>query len=137
MKSWREVYKVHPAADLFPMLPEDELRKLGEDIKANGLKENIVLWSPKTNGDFPSDYFLLDGRNRMDAMALVGILTSHGGIWLDVKKTDLFGSQGDLRLRHLEEYPAPSSHEGTASRFDCEGGEGAERFRKGCEVVQS
>src|SRR5262249_11773245 len=37
MKTWRDVYKVHPAADLFPMQPEDELRKLGEDIKANGL----------------------------------------------------------------------------------------------------
>jgi hypothetical protein len=48
-KSWRDVYKVHPAADLFPMLPEDELRKLGEDIKANGLRSPIVLWAPGNN----------------------------------------------------------------------------------------
>ena len=26
-KSWRDFYKVHPAADVFPMLPEDELRE--------------------------------------------------------------------------------------------------------------
>src|SRR5258706_10090312 len=29
---WREVIKIHPAADLFPTLSEEELRELGEDI---------------------------------------------------------------------------------------------------------
>jgi len=67
-KSWRDVYPVHPAADLFPMLPEDELMKLGEDIKKNGLKEPVVLWS-HDGGKLD----LLDGRNRLDAMELVGI----------------------------------------------------------------
>src|SRR5262249_23126219 len=69
-KSWREVYKVHPAADLFPMLPEDELRKLGEDIKANGLKESVTLWSMEADDN---DAVILDGRNRLDAMELVGV----------------------------------------------------------------
>lgn len=72
-KSWRDVYKVHPAADLFPMLPEDELRKLGEDIKANGLKEPIAFWSLHTGMD--AETMVLDGRNRLDAMELVGIET--------------------------------------------------------------
>ena len=38
MSTWREKYKVDPAADVFPddVLDED-LAKLGEDIKANGL----------------------------------------------------------------------------------------------------
>src|SRR4030095_4903465 len=72
MKSWRDVYKVHPAADLFPMLPEDELRKLGEDIKANGLRSPIVLWAPSNNED-DKEFFVLDGRNRLDAMELVGL----------------------------------------------------------------
>jgi ParB/Sulfiredoxin domain len=70
-KSWRDIYKVHPAADVFPMLPEDELRKLGEDIKQRGLEEPIVLWSQEKG----SDVYLLDGRNRMDAMELVGMET--------------------------------------------------------------
>jgi hypothetical protein len=67
-KSWRNVYKVHPAADAFPMLPEDELRKLGEDIKANGLKEPIILWVSETK-----ECQVIDGRNRLDAMERVGI----------------------------------------------------------------
>ena len=67
-KSWRDVYKVHPAADVFPMLPEDELREIGEDIKQNGLKEPIVLYSKGSE-----DYMVLDGRNRLDAMELVGL----------------------------------------------------------------
>ena len=54
-KSWRDIYQVHLAANLFPLLPTDELRKLGEDIKKNGLKEAILLWAPGDNdehGDF-------------------------------------------------------------------------------------
>jgi hypothetical protein len=36
-RSWRDQIKLHPAADLFPMMSPDELKTLGEDIKANGL----------------------------------------------------------------------------------------------------
>jgi hypothetical protein len=62
-KSWRDVLPIHPAAELFPRMSESELRELGEDIKANGLRASIVLYEGK----------LLDGRNRLDAMELVGI----------------------------------------------------------------
>jgi hypothetical protein len=63
-KTWRDVLPIHPAADLFPRMSESELRELGEDIKANGLRASIVLYKGKQ---------LLDGRNRLDAMELVGI----------------------------------------------------------------
>jgi hypothetical protein len=83
--AWREVYRVHPAADVFPMLSEPELRELGEDIKANGLVTPIVFWRPgETDGEEP---VLLDGRNRLDAMELVGLPTIarneylSGGAW--------------------------------------------------------
>lgn len=72
-KSWRDVYKVHEAANLFPMLPENELRELGEDIKQNGLKEPIALWSMEPEDS--QSAVVLDGRNRLDAMELVGIET--------------------------------------------------------------
>jgi hypothetical protein len=69
-KSWRDVLPVHPAAELFPMMTEDELIELGNDIKANGLLQPIVLWS-QTRAN--REIFLLDGRNRLAAMEAVGI----------------------------------------------------------------
>lgn len=55
---------VHPAAAVFPMLPDEELRQLAEDIKVNGLVHPIVL---DTDGQ------LLDGRNRLAACDLAGV----------------------------------------------------------------
>src|SRR3954454_20315900 len=66
--SWRDRLKVHPAADWFPLLPPDELQALGEDIKASGLRVPIVLWQEMPR----SDLYLLDGRNRLDAMEATG-----------------------------------------------------------------
>jgi hypothetical protein len=69
-QSWRDVLPVHPAAELFPMMSESELLELGEDIKKHGLKVPVILWSPSGR-----DHYLLDGRNRLDAMELVGLPT--------------------------------------------------------------
>jgi hypothetical protein len=71
-KSWRDVLPVHPAADLFPLMTPDELKALGEDIKANGLRVPVVIWYLEETGEA----FLLDGRNRLDAMELVGLDTA-------------------------------------------------------------
>jgi len=59
--------EVHPVADLFPMLPEDELRDLAEDIKLRGQLQPIVLDKPKPDGA------ILDGRNRFAACELAGV----------------------------------------------------------------
>jgi hypothetical protein len=64
MMGWRDNYKVHPAADALPMMPDDELAKLGENIKANRLKEPIK---------FDAEGRVLDGRNRLEAMERAGI----------------------------------------------------------------
>jgi hypothetical protein len=42
---WRDKYKVHPAADVFPMMSDEEIDALGVDIKANGQRAPIILWS--------------------------------------------------------------------------------------------
>ena len=73
--------KVHPAADVFPMMSDEELAVLGENIKKNGLTSPVVFWlipdgkgenNPDTNLD-GSNRFLLDGRNRLEAMERVGL----------------------------------------------------------------
>jgi hypothetical protein len=48
----------------------DELRELGEDIKANGLQAPIRVRAEKTGVEWT--YQLLDGRNRLDAIELAG-----------------------------------------------------------------
>jgi hypothetical protein len=63
---WREIYKVHPAADVFPMMSDEELAELGEDIKKNGLRVPMLFWFRE------GEYILLDGRNRLEAMERAG-----------------------------------------------------------------
>lgn len=59
---------VHPAADLFPMLDDTELRELADDIAANGLHEPLWVWDDPGRGPV-----LLDGRNRLAACKLAGV----------------------------------------------------------------
>ena len=55
-------WEVHPAADLFPMIGDDDLQRLADDIADHGLREAIVTW----------DGQVLDGRNRLRACLLRG-----------------------------------------------------------------
>jgi hypothetical protein len=77
---WRTHLPVHPAADLFPLLSESELKELAEDIRKNGLRTRIVIYSEPRVADDGSvragDHieYLLDGRNRLDALASLGFL---------------------------------------------------------------
>jgi hypothetical protein len=79
--SWRDVLKIHPAAEIFPLMPPDELRALGEDIKKNGLHEAVVLFAEEGGGGIyrETEQLLLDGRNRLDAMEAVGLTTIKEG----------------------------------------------------------
>src|SRR5436190_18517284 len=75
-QSWRDRIKVHPGADLFAMMPDDELDALAKDIAENGLQQPIVLWAPihwedlpsRGKNSFPKQVYLLDGRNRLEAI---------------------------------------------------------------------
>jgi hypothetical protein len=70
MSKWRDKYKVHPAADVFPMMSDAELRDLGDDIKRNGLKHPIIFQHADGND---AEALLLDGRNRLEAMERAGV----------------------------------------------------------------
>jgi hypothetical protein len=70
--SWRDRIKVHEAANLFPMMPDAELDELTRDIAANELQHGITLWtddiSSRGRKAGPKEIFLLDGRNRLEAI---------------------------------------------------------------------
>jgi hypothetical protein len=67
---WRQQYPPHPCADVYPMLPDQELAKLADDIKANGLQQPIALWRDPTDGN--TTVYTLDGRNRFEALTRAG-----------------------------------------------------------------
>jgi hypothetical protein len=61
---------VHPAAAIFPMLPEDELKQMAKSITAFGLREKIGVMTDEEQLD---RVLVLDGRNRLEALRLVGV----------------------------------------------------------------
>lgn len=56
--------EVHPAAELFPLMGDDELAALAADIKSNGLRQPLILDSAGR---------LIDGRNRLRACEAAGV----------------------------------------------------------------
>jgi hypothetical protein len=61
---WRDKYKMHPSAGVFPMMEGEELTNLVKDITEKGLKTPITV---------DKDGVLLDGRNRLQALERAGI----------------------------------------------------------------
>ena len=90
-RSWRSMYRVHPCADVFPLMSDAELDALADDIKVNGLREPASLWMNRDDGQA----YLLDGRNRLDALERTGY---------DI------GSPGTIRVfEPLREIPDPAA----------------------------
>lgn len=57
-------YNVHPVAAIFPMMSDEEIAALAEDIKERGLVDPIIL----------HEGVLVDGRNRLAACNLIGCM---------------------------------------------------------------
>ena len=99
--SWRDALPIHPAAELLPLMSEQELRELGDDIQKNGLHEGVALFEGQ----------LLDGRNRLDAMEMVGatLVTGNGNPdWENIPYRNVGGRDPvsfvmskNVRRRHL------------------------------------
>jgi ParB-like chromosome segregation protein Spo0J len=56
-------YEDHPIAATFPILVDSELHELAEDIRKNGLLNDILIYQGK----------ILDGRNRYRACKIAGV----------------------------------------------------------------
>jgi hypothetical protein len=56
-------YDFHPLADMFPLMEGEDFDALVADIKANDLRDNMILYEGK----------ILDGRNRYRACKAAGV----------------------------------------------------------------
>jgi hypothetical protein len=100
--SWRDVLPIHPAAELFPRMSDDELCELGEDIKANGFTSQAAIYR---DGD--GKYSLLDARNRLDAVEAVGMRVAIriGDSWCTIGACDATTTHSMLvRIVHGDPY---------------------------------
>jgi DNA-binding Lrp family transcriptional regulator len=93
---WRDKIKVHPAAELFPMMGGD-LSSLAKDIQEHGLTAPVIIWTAKDEeirtlregrprgakkySRAGIEFYLLDGRNRMEAADKLGLLTFDDDGW--------------------------------------------------------
>ena len=117
--SWRDVLLVHPAAEEFEMMSLPERIELGQDIKKNGLQQPIVIIEravPRADGSYhvsdPPQTIVLDGRNKLEAMELVGIevidrkgqlAASVARVVIDPEEIDPYGFviSANVQRRHL------------------------------------
>lgn len=82
--------KVHPVAELFPMMSDEEYEGLKEDIKANGQQEPVCYWRNE----------LIDGRNRLQACQELGIKVEWWELSHDADPIPFIFSK-NLHRRHL------------------------------------
>jgi hypothetical protein len=107
-RSWRDVLPIHPAAEKLPLLSQTDpaaLRELADDIEKNGLLERVSII--KEDGKL----YLLDGRNRLDALELLDyeLFDEDQG---SLVKLELFSTKGKPHPKifkmefHTEDPPA-------------------------------
>jgi hypothetical protein len=85
--------KVHPIAELYPLMSDEELDVLGEDIETNGLQNKLVR---------DEDGTLIDGRNREEAAKRRGIkLTADDYVTLNGLDSMTFIFSLNNKRRHV------------------------------------
>ena len=68
-KQWRDIYPVHPCAEIFPRLSAKEFSDLRKSLRETGLRAPVTLWLDATS----NTTYLLDGRHRLDALEANGV----------------------------------------------------------------
>ena len=84
---------VHPAADVFPVLDEDELHELAADIKATGLQQPLVV------AEIDGQMMLIDGRTRRMACLAAGIVPDY--VLLDGQDPVTYILSANVHRRHM------------------------------------
>ena len=84
----------HPAADLFPMMDDDALTALENDIKLNGQTHPVIMWRGQ----------IVDGRNRNLACIRAGIKPRTKAVeFADDAEAIRFIISTNIHRRHLTE----------------------------------
>lgn len=91
--------RAHPLADIFPMLPPDELQALADDIHENGLLNAITVtdWSDPETGELED--VIVEGRNREKACEMAGVEPRYER--LNGISVEAFIVANNIRRRHL------------------------------------
>jgi ParB/RepB/Spo0J family partition protein len=84
---------VHPAAEAFPMMDEEELEELAADIKANGLQQPLVVH------ELGGEPVLVDGRNRREACLRAGVIPDY--VLLDGADPVTYIVSANINRRHM------------------------------------
>ncbi len=118
--------RIHPAAEIFPLMPEAALDELAEDIKANGLLHPIV----KHNGQ------VIDGRNRLAACQRAGVKPTFVD-WTGTGSVVAWILSTNLHRRHLTDQQRAMVAGRVAAAFAIEGREkSAQNLRKNGGLVE-
>ena len=86
--------KAHPFAELFPLLGDEELRALADDIHEHGQRHDVVVDEDGEN---------LDGRNRAAACGLLGILPRTTVFTGTDEEKMAFVMSANMQPRHMTE----------------------------------
>lgn len=82
-------------ADIFPMIPADELAELADDIKENGLNEPVVV------AQIQGEWMLIDGRNRREACRIAEVIPTYRIVEADADKLKSLVWSWNGPRRHL------------------------------------
>lgn len=117
MTSTTESHRIHPAAEMFPVMTDNEIKELAEDIARGGLREPVAM----------CEGMVLDGRNRLLACERAGVKPEFVEVSAGDSPADYVWSRNYAR-RHLT--PSQRAMAATAMK-EMKAGEARKRMSRG------